>query len=72
MAEGARVAIASRDPANIDAALRDLPGAEGVAADFADAAAALAAIDEVERKLGPIDALVNCAGAAKTQAGRRA
>jgi NAD(P)-dependent dehydrogenase (short-subunit alcohol dehydrogenase family) len=65
LGEGARVAIASRDPANIAAALRDLPGAEGVVADFADAAAALAAIDHVERTLGPIDVLVNCAGAAK-------
>jgi NAD(P)-dependent dehydrogenase (short-subunit alcohol dehydrogenase family) len=64
-AEGARVAIVSRDPANIAAALRELPGAEGVAADLADADAALAAIDEVERRLGPIDALVNSAGAAK-------
>jgi NAD(P)-dependent dehydrogenase (short-subunit alcohol dehydrogenase family) len=65
LAEGARVAISSRDPANIAAALRELPGAEGVAADFANADAALAAIDEVERRLGPIDALVNSAGAAK-------
>jgi len=63
--EGARVAIASRDRANIDAALAKLPGAIGVAADFADAAAALAAIDEVEARLGPIDLLVNSAGAAK-------
>jgi NAD(P)-dependent dehydrogenase (short-subunit alcohol dehydrogenase family) len=65
LAEGARVAIASRDPANIAAALRELAGAEGVAADFANADAALAAIGEVERRLGPIDALVNSAGAAK-------
>jgi NAD(P)-dependent dehydrogenase (short-subunit alcohol dehydrogenase family) len=65
LAEGARVAISSRDPANVAAALRELPGAEGVAADFANADAALAAIDEVERRLGPIDALVNSAGAAK-------
>ena len=63
--EGARVAIASRDRANIDAALVRLPGAYGVAADVADAGAALAAIDEVEAQLGPIDLLVNSAGAAK-------
>ncbi len=65
LAEGARVAIASRDPAHIAAALARLPGAEGVAADFADAASALAAIDEVERRLGPVEALVNSAGAAR-------
>ncbi len=63
--EGVRVAIASRERANIDAALAGLAGAFGVAADFADAARALAAIDEVEAKLGPIDILVNSAGAAK-------
>jgi len=65
LAEGAKVAIASRDQANIDHALALLPGAFGVAADFIDAAAALIAIDAVEAKLGPIDALVNSAGAAK-------
>jgi NAD(P)-dependent dehydrogenase (short-subunit alcohol dehydrogenase family) len=63
--EGARVAIASRNRANVDAALAKLPGAIGIAADFADASAALAAIDEVEARLGPIDLLVNSAGAAK-------
>ncbi len=65
LAEGARVAIVSRDPANIASALAKLPGAEGVAADFGDAASALAAIDEVERQLGAIDILVNSAGAAR-------
>ena len=64
-AEGARVAIASRVQANVDAALALLPGAFGIAADFADPAAALAAIDAVEAALGPIDLLVNCAGAAR-------
>jgi NAD(P)-dependent dehydrogenase (short-subunit alcohol dehydrogenase family) len=63
--EGARVAIASRNRANVDAALGALPGATGVAADFGDAAAALRAIDEVEAALGPIDALINSAGAAQ-------
>ena len=65
LAEGAKVAIASRSQANIDKALANLQGAIGVAADFIDAAAALAAIDAVEAKLGPIDLLVNSAGAAK-------
>ncbi len=65
LAEGARVAIASRTQGHIDAALRRLAGGFGVAADFSDPDAALAAIDRVEREFGPIDALVNCAGAAK-------
>jgi len=64
-AEGARVAIASRSQAHIDSALAALPGAFGVAADFVDARAALAAIDRVEQSWGPIDILVNSAGAAK-------
>jgi NAD(P)-dependent dehydrogenase (short-subunit alcohol dehydrogenase family) len=64
-AEGARVAIASRTQGHIDAALARLAGGYGVAADFSDPAAALAAIDRVEREFGRIDALVNCAGAAK-------
>ena len=64
-AEGARVAIASRDRTNLDAALAKLPGAFAIAADFADAAAALRAIDAVEAALGPIDLLVNSAGAAR-------
>ena len=37
----------------------------GVAADLTDAAAALRMIEEVEGRLGPIDVLVNSAGAAK-------
>ena len=63
--EGGRVAIASRAQANVDAALARLSGAMGVAANFADSAAALAAIDAVEAHLGPIDLLVNSAGAAR-------
>ncbi|MDE3177242.1 MAG: SDR family oxidoreductase [Pseudomonadota bacterium] len=64
-AEGVRVAVASRAPANIAAAVAQVPGAIGVAADFVDADAALNAIDEVERRLGAIDILVNSAGAAR-------
>jgi NAD(P)-dependent dehydrogenase (short-subunit alcohol dehydrogenase family) len=63
--EGVRIAISSRVQANVDAALAILPGAFGIATDFADSAAALAAIDAVEAKLGPIDILINSAGAAK-------
>jgi NAD(P)-dependent dehydrogenase (short-subunit alcohol dehydrogenase family) len=65
LAEGARVAICSRAKANVDRALAQLPGVLGFAADCADAAAALDMIDRVESRLGPIDVLVNSAGAAR-------
>ncbi len=64
LAEGARVAICSRSQGNIDKALGRLDGAIGVAADCADASAAASMIDTVEAKLGPVDVLVNSAGAA--------
>jgi NAD(P)-dependent dehydrogenase (short-subunit alcohol dehydrogenase family) len=64
-AEGARVAICSRVRDNIDRALARLPGAVGFAADCADAEAAAAMIEAVEVRLGPIDVLVNSAGAAR-------
>jgi NAD(P)-dependent dehydrogenase (short-subunit alcohol dehydrogenase family) len=67
-AEGAKVAIASRSQANIDAALAKLPGVLGVAADLIDAEQAAALVARVERELGPIDILVNSAGAAKRAA----
>ena len=57
--EGARVAIASRAQANVDAALAELGGGFGRAADLT------ALVDAVEQALGPIDVLVNSAGAAK-------
>jgi NAD(P)-dependent dehydrogenase (short-subunit alcohol dehydrogenase family) len=64
--EGAKVAISSRSQDNIDKALAKLPGAAfGIAADVSDAAAAAAAIDAVESHFGPIDILVNSAGAAR-------
>jgi NAD(P)-dependent dehydrogenase (short-subunit alcohol dehydrogenase family) len=43
----------------------ELKGAFGVAANLTDAAAALTMIDAVEDRLGPVDVLVNSAGAAK-------
>jgi len=64
-AEGAKVAIGSRSQDNIDKALAKLRGAFGIAADMSDAAAASAAIDAVESHFGPIDILVNSAGAAR-------
>ena len=64
-AEGARVAICSRARDNIDKASGKLKEGFGVAADLTDAAAASRMVDAVEDRLGPIDVLVNSAGAAK-------
>ncbi|HLX97350.1 MAG TPA: SDR family oxidoreductase [Roseiarcus sp.] len=64
-AEGARIAISSRSRQNIERALAGLKDAFGVAADLTDAAAAGTMIDAVEARLGPIDILINSAGAAK-------
>jgi NAD(P)-dependent dehydrogenase (short-subunit alcohol dehydrogenase family) len=64
-AEGARIAICSRSPENVDKATAKIEGAFGVVADLVDAAAAERAIEKVEAHLGPIDILVNSAGAAK-------
>jgi NAD(P)-dependent dehydrogenase (short-subunit alcohol dehydrogenase family) len=64
-AEGARIAICSRSQANVDRALAGLANAIGVAADLADPAAAAEMIDQVENRFGPVDVLVNSAGAAQ-------
>lgn len=64
-AESARIAICSRSQRNIDEALLSLPGGAGVAADLTNPEAALRMLDKVESLLGPIDVLVNSAGAAK-------
>jgi len=64
LAEGARVAICSRSPENVERACAGLPGAFGVVADCVDAAAA-AMVDTVEYAFGPIAVLVNSAGAAQ-------
>lgn len=64
-AQGARVVISSRVQANIDAALQTLPGAVGFAADVSDEAFAAALVQRVVLEVGPIDVLVNSAGAAK-------
>lgn len=65
VAEGARVAIASRSQENIDRARSALPGIQGFAADLTQPRAAAELVEAVERRLGAIDVLVNCAGAAK-------
>ena len=64
VAEGARVAICSRTQANLDAAAAKVPGLVGIAADLRDEAQALGAVDAAEAALGPLDILVNSAGAA--------
>ena len=68
-AEGARVAIASRGRDNLAAAEARLRGkghdATSIAADLGDPRGAMAAVAETERRIGPIDVLVNSAGAAR-------
>src|SRR5436190_24219442 len=68
-AEGARVSIASRSRENLDQAVKKLAsdGIEvaAVRADFSNPQEALAAAAQTEKLLGPIDVLVNSAGAAK-------
>lgn len=65
VAEGAQVAIVSRDAANLEAARAQVPGLWTAAANLIDPAAAAAVVDQVERELGPLDILVNSAGAAQ-------
>ena len=65
LAEGCRVSIAGRDPQRLEQARAALGGGvAGSCADLRDAAAALRLVDEVEARQGPIDILVNAAGAA--------
>lgn len=63
--EGARVAIVSRDRGNLDKARAQLGNIIPIAADLARADEAKRMAHEAEAALGPIDVLVNCAGAAK-------
>jgi len=69
LAEGGRVAIVSRSPANLDAARRDLaPPANNLIAipcDLTGRTAAKAMVAEVEQRLGAVNVLVNSAGAAR-------
>src|SRR5215208_8225288 len=61
--EGARVAIGDVDPASAEAAAAELGGeAIGLPLDVTDRPGFTAFLDEVERRLGPIDVLVNNAG----------
>ncbi|PUE20655.1 3-oxoacyl-ACP reductase [Limnohabitans sp. MMS-10A-160] len=69
--EGAKVSLVSRDTANLDKARQSLQtqfAAERihtVAADLRDPQAALTALNSAEAAFGPVDVLVNSAGAAK-------
>jgi NAD(P)-dependent dehydrogenase (short-subunit alcohol dehydrogenase family) len=63
--EGANVAIVSRDRANLDTAAAQLPNVKTIVADLARAEDATRMALEAKRALGPIDILVNSAGAAK-------
>jgi NAD(P)-dependent dehydrogenase (short-subunit alcohol dehydrogenase family) len=67
--EGARVSIAGRSREHLDAAVAQLAkegyGAGTFAADLTDSAAALAMVDALETAGGPVDVLVNSAGAAR-------
>jgi NAD(P)-dependent dehydrogenase (short-subunit alcohol dehydrogenase family) len=67
--EGAKVALVSRSRANLDAALARITGVAhrpvAFTADLIDAAQAARIVDETESALGPIDVLVNSAGAAR-------
>jgi len=70
--EGARVVLVSRSAANLDAALAKFPATRhaprAVVADLVDADQAARMADEIERDVGPIDILVNSAGAARRYA----
>jgi 3-oxoacyl-[acyl-carrier protein] reductase len=55
-ARGARVAVFDLDPSGLD------EGVLGIAGDVTDSAQVGAAVDRVERELGPLDAVVCCAG----------
>jgi NAD(P)-dependent dehydrogenase (short-subunit alcohol dehydrogenase family) len=63
--EGCRVAITSRDKANLDEATKRIGECFAHAADLTSAEEAARMVDAVEREIGGIDILVNSAGAAR-------
>lgn len=64
--EGCRVSLVGRDAQRLEQALASLDGdAGGTCADLRDPAAALRAVEAAEAERGPIDILVNSAGAAR-------
>jgi 2-hydroxycyclohexanecarboxyl-CoA dehydrogenase len=61
--EGCKVALADLDQTGAEIAAKEIGGgAIGLAIDVAKLASARTAVDEAERRLGPIDILVNNAG----------
>jgi NAD(P)-dependent dehydrogenase (short-subunit alcohol dehydrogenase family) len=66
--EGAKVAIVSRDRANLDAAAKQLGRVALITADLSRTDDAQRMAREAQDALGPIDVLVNSAGAAKRYA----
>ena len=65
IAEGARVAIASRSHDNLEKARAQLGQVETFAADLCQPRPAAEMVEAVEKRVGPIDVLVNSAGAAR-------
>jgi len=70
LGEGARVSLVSRSAEHLARARAQLAGHDATrlhthTADLRDASAALGALDAAEAALGPVDVLVNSAGAAK-------
>jgi len=67
--EGARVSLVGRTPAHLDAAVAQLRSeggsVDGYCADLREAQSALNMLDAVEAEGGPVDILVNSAGAAR-------
>jgi len=70
--EGAKVALVSRSGKNLDAALAQFPRSAqppvAIVADLTRADEAARMVSEVEAQLGPVDVLVNSAGAARRTA----
>jgi len=67
--EGCKVSLSGRDPLRLEQARAALGGGvAGFCADLRDAGAALRIVDDAEAAQGPIDILVNSAGAAKRTA----
>lgn len=64
-AEGARVALAGRTPEKLEAAASEIMGAFIHAADLSDPEQATSMVTETTAALGPVDILVNSAGAAR-------